>query len=179
MKRVIIIGNGGAGKSTLARQLGAALHVDVTHLDSVYWKPHWLPMPESEMNMAQEHLVAQEAWIIEGQFKHTLDAFLQVADMIIFLDLPLLLCLYRILKRHFRYTGKSRPELGEKYPEILTLNFMWRVLKFSIYTRVEVLKKIDQYAQGRKVIILCTPRQVKRFLSKFQISEHDEPHPAP
>ncbi len=173
MKRVIIIGNGGAGKSTLARQLGAVLHVDVTHLDSVYWKPHWLLMTETEMNTAQEHLVAQEAWIIEGQFRHTLDAFLQATDMIIFLDIPLLLCLYRILKRHFKYSGKSRLELGEEYPEILTLNFVWRVLKFSIDTRVEVLKKIDQYAQGRKVIILRTPRQVKRFLSKFQMSEQD------
>jgi adenylate kinase family enzyme len=171
MKRVVIIGNGGAGKSTLARQLGAALHVDVTHLDSVYWKPHWLPMPESEMNAAQKHLVAREGWIIEGQFKHTLDAFLQAADMIIFLDFPLLLCLYRILRRHLRYAGRSRPELGEEYPEILTLNFVWRVLKFSLYARAEVLKKIDQYAQGQKVIILRTPQQVKRFLSKFPISE--------
>jgi adenylate kinase family enzyme len=173
LKRVIIIGNGGAGKSTLARQLGAALQIDVTHLDSVYWRPHWLPMPEAEMNAAQEHLLAQEAWIIEGQFKQTLEAFLQATDMIIYLDFPLLLCLYRIAKRHLRYTGKSRPELGEEYPELLTLNFLWRVLKFSIYTRVEVLKKIEQFAQNRKVIILHTPRQVKRFLSKFQTSEQD------
>lgn len=171
MKRIVIIGNGGAGKSTLARQLGTALHVGVTHLDSVCWKPNWLPLPESEIKTVQEPIVAQEAWIIEGNFKHAQDVCLPAADTIIFLDFPLLLCFYRILKRHFQYAGKPRPELGEKYPEIITLNFLWRVLKYSIYTRAELLKKIDQYAQGRKVIILHTPWQVKRFLSEFQVSE--------
>ncbi len=171
MKRIIIIGNGGAGKSTLARQLGAALHIGVTHLDSVCWKPKWMPIPESEIKTVQEPIVAQEAWIIEGNFKQTRDVCLPAADTIIFMDFPLPLCLYRILKRHIQYAGKPRPELGEEYPEIITLNFIRRVLKYSIYTRAEVLKKIDQYAEGRKVIILRSPWQVKRFLSKFQVSE--------
>ena len=168
MKRIIIMGNGGAGKSTLARELGAALEVGLTHLDSVCWQPGWMPLPESEMRAVQEPLIAPEAWIIEGSFKHVRDACLPAADTIILLDFPLPLCLYRIVKRHFRYAGKPRPELGEAYPEIITLNFLWRVVNYALHTRAEVLKKIDQYAQGRKVIILRTPWQVKRFLRTFR-----------
>ena len=48
MRRIAIIGAGGAGKSTLARQLGEVLGIEVIHLDALFWKPGWVDTPRDE-----------------------------------------------------------------------------------------------------------------------------------
>lgn len=50
MKRILLIGSGGAGKSTLARELGKKLSIEVTHLDRILWRPNWEPIPKKEKN---------------------------------------------------------------------------------------------------------------------------------
>lgn len=59
MKRIAIIGSGGAGKSTLARQLGLALKSEVAHLDALFWKPNWVGVPRQEQIIVQNELVKQ------------------------------------------------------------------------------------------------------------------------
>lgn len=162
----MIIGNGGSGKSTLAYQLGKALNLDVVHLDSIYWKRGWIPLTGSELRALLERLVAQESWIIDGHFGDTLKIRMQAADTIIFLDFPLALCLLRIIKRYRQSAGKIKAELGEGYPEILTLNFIGRTLLYPFRDRLKALREIHTYADRRTVIILRSPREARNFLQK-------------
>ena len=62
MKKIIIIGSGGAGKSTLARQLGEILKIDIIHLDSLYWKPGWVETQKAEWQSTVEALTKQDQW---------------------------------------------------------------------------------------------------------------------
>ena len=48
MQKVLVIGSGGAGKSTFARHLGTLLNIDVIHLDALYWHPGWVETPRAE-----------------------------------------------------------------------------------------------------------------------------------
>jgi adenylate kinase family enzyme len=84
MKRIAIIGSCGAGKSTLARQMGTILGLEVIHLDSFFWKPGWVETPRVEWRSTVENLVKRETWIIDGNYGSTFDIRLEAADTIVF-----------------------------------------------------------------------------------------------
>jgi len=60
MKRILIIGAGGAGKTTFARQLGEILGLAVVHLDALYWKPGWVEPPKDEWARTVEGVLERE-----------------------------------------------------------------------------------------------------------------------
>ena len=72
MKRVLVIGSGGAGKSTFATRLGARLGLPVIHLDRVYWQPGWVETPKDEWLRKVEEMCAADAWVMDGNYSGTL-----------------------------------------------------------------------------------------------------------
>ena len=66
VERVVILGRGGAGKSTLARRLGAATGLAVTELDALFWPPGLAAMDDASWAACQRELVQREAWILDG-----------------------------------------------------------------------------------------------------------------
>src|SRR5437667_11281349 len=113
MKRVLVIGSGGTGKTTVARRLAQRTGLPLIHLDLLYWRPGWQPTPGDEWQQTVGRLVAGEEWIIDGNYGGTLDLRLTACDTVVFLDLPRLLCLWRVLVRQLRYFGRERPKLPE------------------------------------------------------------------
>ena len=99
MKRVLVIGHPGAGKSTLAARLGELTGLPVIHLDKEFWREGWVQMPRSEWKGKTERLVQGDEWIIDGSYDHTLEIRLARADTVIFLDFSRYLCLWRVCKR--------------------------------------------------------------------------------
>ena len=124
MNKIMIIGSGGAGKSTLARKLGEKLNIEVFHLDSLLWRPNWEMVSREEQREIQNDLIKKEQWIIDGNYGGTMDVRLEAADTIIFMDFPRVICLYRAVKRYFQYRGKSRPDMVEGNDERLDWNFL-------------------------------------------------------
>ncbi|UUE17787.1 hypothetical protein LQZ13_09965 [Leuconostoc mesenteroides] len=86
MKRVLLIGSGGAGKSTLARKMSKQLNITAFHLDKLLWKPNWQMTPKPEQAIIVHNLVRQDSWIIDGNYNGTLDIRVAAADTIVFLD---------------------------------------------------------------------------------------------
>ncbi|MEH2257160.1 AAA family ATPase [Nostoc sp.] len=123
MKKILIIGSGGAGKSTLARELGTILSLEVIHLDAWYWNPGWVETPKTEWQSIIQDLTLRESWIMDGNYGGTLDVRLSVADTVIFLDFPRILCLSRVIKRRFTYAGQSRPDMALDCPESPSITF--------------------------------------------------------
>lgn len=85
MRKVAIIGSGGAGKSTLARKLGEILDIPVYHLDAIFWRPNWEPIERDELIEKTMEIQETDDWIIDGNYNTTMDFRLQQADTVIFL----------------------------------------------------------------------------------------------
>src|SRR2546423_1075672 len=123
MQRVVILGSGGAGKSTLARRLGLATGLPVIHLDAEYWQPGWIEPERDQWDQRVSELAAGEQWIMDGNFSRTLDVRLRACDTIIFLDVPRLLCLQRVIRRWWRNRGQVRDDMAPECPEKIDWEF--------------------------------------------------------
>jgi adenylate kinase family enzyme len=88
MKRVLVIGSPGGGKTTLSRELGKLLDLPVYHLDKLFWKPGWALSDDESFRALQRELVSKPRWIIDGNYDRTLDVRLPHADTVIHLDFP-------------------------------------------------------------------------------------------
>ena len=167
MKRVLVIGPGGSGKSTFSRTLGEKLRLPVLHLDRFYWKSGWIkPTPEQWLNIVDQ-LLAQESWIIDGNFSGTLPKRIVACDTIVFLDLPTLICLMRILKRRLFYRNRSRPDMADGCKEKLDLEFLQWVLSYSHRNRPRVVELLKQNSTSKKVVWLRSRNKVSRFLDSL------------
>ncbi|MDA5559890.1 DNA topology modulation protein [Exiguobacterium sp. MMG028] len=167
MKRIMIIGSGGAGKSTLARQLGERLHLDVYHLDALMWRPGWVMAPREERIDIQQQLVKKDQWIIDGNFRNTLDLRLQAADTVILIDLPRIVCVYRVLKRVARYRGTTRPDMGTSCEEKLDFAFLKWVWNFPNVQRPQLLRQIQQHPKQPNLVHLKSSRAVRNYLKSI------------
>lgn len=164
MQRIAIVGCCGAGKSTLAKELGLKLNLPVIHLDAYYWQPGWIETPTEDWIAKQKLLIKKERWIIEGNYLETMDIRALAADTIIFLDFPRIICLWRILRRYLKYKGIVRPDMADGCVEKLSGQFLLYVWNFRNNQRQSVLSKINYYQDCKQIIIFNHPRQVNSFL---------------
>jgi len=165
MKQIVIVGSGGAGKTRLARALGERLGLSVIHLDRHYWRPGWKGTPREVWRARERELLSGDAWIADGNYWNTLEMRLERADTLIFLDLPRLLCTWRVLKRVFTYRPGSRPDMAEGCPERVSLPFLRWVWTYPEKQRPKILGILDQHRTLR-VVHLKSDRDVVRLLEE-------------
>lgn len=167
MERILLIGCGGAGKSTLARQLGEKLDLPVIHLDKIFWRPGWEHISQAELDAALEKIWKQEKWIMDGNYGRTLPQRLQHCDTVIWLDFSRLTCILGVAKRILTTYGTVRPDMGEGCPERLDWDFLKWVWNFNREHREEFYAMV-QKAGHAQVHILKNRRQVKRLLQSLE-----------
>lgn len=164
MKKVAVIGSGGAGKSTFSRQLSERTGISVYHLDALFWKPNWVMTPKEEQREMQRQLIREESWIIDGNYGGTMEVRLQAADTVIFLDMPRTLCLYRAFKRMLKYWNRTRPDMGADCKERFDAEFYKWIWQFPKNQRPLLYKQLKQLPEEKTVIILSSRKQVKDFI---------------
>lgn len=155
MKRVLVIGPCGSGKSTLARELAPRMGLPLIHMDQLGWQAGWVETEKAELRTRLAEAVAAERWMIEGNYGSVLPPRLERADTVIYLDFPIRLCLWRLIKRIVTLRGQSRPDMPEGCPERFDLAFFWYVMNWNTGPRVRTEAHIAPYAD--KVIRLRSP----------------------
>jgi adenylate kinase family enzyme len=164
VRKILVIGSGGAGKSTFARRLGALTGLEVIHLDREYWRPGWVKTPKDEWRRKVEELVALSGWVMDGNYSGTLDLRLAACDTVVFIDLPRALCLWRVVKRAATYRGKSRPDMAKGCPEKIDLEFVRWVWGYHSRSRPRVLALLEQHSRDKRIIRLRSRAEVEGFL---------------
>ena len=168
MKRIAILGCSGAGKSTLARILGKRFGLPVIHLDQHYWRAGWVEPSKEEWRAQALELASRPEWVMDGNYSNTFPERLAVADMIVLLDFPTWLCLWRVVKRTVSRFGTTRDDLPAGCPEQFDPKFFRFVAGFRWTHRPKLLAAVDAY-RGTKHV-LTGPAEVRRFLGTLPSS---------
>jgi adenylate kinase family enzyme len=163
MEKIVIIGSPGAGKSTFAKKLGSILKIKVFHLDRIFWQSGWNEIPRKTRIDILQRIVQKKRWIIEGTYLKSSEPRLDAADTIIFLDIPPLLCLQYIIKRHRKYHGRPRRDIPKGCTDKLDLRRILKVLAFPFRGRRILKEKLRNY-KSKRIIWLCSPEEVEDFL---------------
>ncbi|MEP7274221.1 MAG: DNA topology modulation protein [Acidobacteriota bacterium] len=167
MRKILIIGPGGSGKSTLARRLAERTGLPLIHLDALYWHAGWVPTPDVEWDQTVAELLREEAWIIDGNYGRTFPMRLAACDTVVFLDLPRLLCVWRVMKRRLQYGSRGRPDVPEGCPERLSVEFIWWVWDYRRRRRPKILEKLEAVKTQKRVFILSNQESIERFVTSF------------
>lgn len=166
MERIIIIGCGGAGKSTLARQLGDKLDIPVVHLDRLFWKPNWIEETPEEFDQKLATELEKPQWIMDGNFNRTMPQRVAKCDTIIYLDFNRLTCLLGVVKRILTTYGTVRPDMGEGCPERIDFAFLKWVWNYNKEKRERNYQLLNE-ATHAETIVLKSRRAVKHFLNSL------------
>ncbi len=166
MERILLIGCGGAGKSTLARQMGQKLGLPVVHLDKLFWKPGWVERTAEEFDAILAVELEKDKWIMDGNFGRTLPWRIKYCDTIIYLDFSRFACIRGVLKRVITTHGKVRPDMGDGCPEHFDLAFLKWIWDFNKNHREKFYGYLNE-AENAQTIVLKNRRMVERFLKRL------------
>lgn len=161
----MIIGPCGAGKSTLAFVLAERTGLPLFHMDKLAWMPGWVDRANDELREILRPIVTQQHWLIEGNYGSTLVDRLPYADTVLYLDFPISLCLFRLVKRILHYRGRTRPDMTEGCPERIDPAFFWYVMGWNFHSRRKIEDRIAPYSE--KIIRLRNPRAAREWLNSL------------
>lgn len=159
MKRILLVGNCGTGKSRLAQKLATKLNLPLIELDYYFHLPGWKEIDFDQFKDKVTEFCELPAWVMVGTFRRTLAQRCEVADTIIFLDFPRWLSLWGIFQRYIMSFFK-KTDCKPGYEATLT----WAFLKHAWEWQVPAEMKDLAEQHGIQVITLKNRKAVDTFL---------------
>ena len=163
--KIAVIGYSGSGKSTLSRKLAERNHLEVLHLDHVFWLPGWTSRSREEMReIVTRFLDSRDGWVIDGHYSRIcFERRMEEADCILLLQFSALNCLWRVWRRYQKYKGCTRADMGEGCQEKLDAEFIrWVLWKGRSRKNRAFLKSVrEKYPE--KVILIRNQRQLDAY----------------
>jgi len=167
MKRITIIGNSAAGKSTLGVMLGKELRLPVYHLDKLLWKPGWERTPEEEFVKKHQEIIDKDQWVLDGvAYKSTYEDRFERAEIIIYLDTSVEICKERAQKRMDEEKIRPNPYVNENCPYEGDIEDNFKVIRlFHNEYRPLILKLLEKYEKKRIILNDFIPNNGKELVN--------------
>ena len=169
MERILIIGCGGAGKSTFSRKLQKLINYEIIHLDKLYWKPNWQAMEEQKWIELVQDIIKKENWIMDGNYNGTMELRLQRADTVIFFDFPRIICLWNTFKRIIK--GKvfkiERKDVTKGCKEKFDFSFFKWIWNYNNKNRPKYMNLLTSLKGKKKIVIFKNYKDVNKFLQNL------------
>ena len=166
MERILIIGCPGAGKTTLALELGKKRNLPVVHLDQLWWKGNWETVTREEFDSRLAMALNMDQWIIDGNYSRTMEMRLEKCDTIIYLDFSRWTCLWGAVSRYLHNLGKVRPDMPAGCIERLDWDHLKFIWNFNKNNRIRNYTWIGK-TKHAKAIVLKNRKEAKRFLESI------------
>jgi adenylate kinase family enzyme len=165
MRRIAVIGNGGGGKSTLARALSRHLGIPLHEVDEVQWLAGWRRAPLDEVAHTLDGWAAEDSWIIDGFGPWpVIDRRMGRADTILYIDLPFRIHLWWAAKRQVVSIVRRRAWAGQSAPPPSLLLF--HTLRRVHAMRSDLLELVTKSGRSPKLVHLRSPGEMARWLGE-------------
>ncbi len=162
MNKILIIGSPGAGKSTFANKLGKILNREIIHLDKLYYKTGWMRVPKNEWAEIIKNLVLREEWIMDGNYRGTLDIRLQTSDTVILFNFNRFLCLYSAFTRSLNKNQPFDKALGNKN------KLSWDLVKKIItFPKRDLKRKLEAHQNTNKIFIVRNRKEANNLIKQL------------
>ena len=161
MKKIIVIGCPGSGKSTFSRELHDKTKIPLYHLDMLFWNADKTTVEKSVFLERLNELLDKDEWILDGNFNSTMELRMSRCDTVIFLDFPPDICLEGVRARR----GKPRLDI----PWIETeedVEFMDYIRNFNEQRRPQILELLEKY-KDKKIITFTSREGIEKFLRAY------------
>ncbi len=162
MKKIIVIGCPGAGKSTFSRKLSEKTGLPIHYLDMIWHLPDRTTLSREEFVMRLGVIMAEKEWVIDGNYIHSLPLRLNSCDTVIFFDLPLDVCLAGAEGR----IGKKRIDMpwtdSEMDPE-----FRQWIMDFPIQQAPAIRRMLKEYQEKVDIIVFHSREEADWFIESL------------
>ena len=163
MKRVIIIGSPGAGKSTFSRRLRDITGLPLHYLDMIWHLPDRTNISREEFDEKLMEILKTENWIIDGNYGRTIEMRLQYCDTVFLLDYPLDVCLDGAKAR----VGVQREEIPWVEEE-LDEEFRQWIIDFPKTMLPQIYQLLEQYGERKEIQIFRSRDDAEHYLEELE-----------
>ena len=169
--RINVVGTSGCGKSTVGKRIAERLSVPYIQLDELYWKPNWAESTDEELFPKLEKALSGDEWVLDGNYNRTTSIKWKRVQMVVYLDFPFRIVLYRIIRRSL-LRGIKNEELWHGNKETLWKHLftrdsmiLWTIKRFSMNRKryTELFEK-PEYSHI-KFVRLCSDKEVEDFVT--------------
>ena len=161
MKKILIIGCPGSGKSTFSKKLHSITKIPLYHLDMIYWKEDKTIIPKNIFLEQLSNILKKNEWIIDGNYSSTMELRIQKCDTIIFLDYPTDVCLQGIKER----LGKKRTDIPWAETEE-DLEFIEFIKTYNLKQKPQVIELLKTY-NDKNIFIFNNRKEADEFLNNI------------
>lgn len=164
MKKIMIIGCPGSGKSTFSRALHEKTGIPLYHLDMMFWNADRTTVEKKVFLERLSAAMEQDEWIIDGNYGSTIELRLAACDTVFFLDYPVEVCLQGIRQRR----GKPRSDMPWFETEEEDAEFINFIKSYNSESRPQVMALLEKYAH-KNIYIFRSRAEKDAFLSRMDV----------
>ena len=159
MKKIMVIGCPGSGKSTFSKALHKITGIPLFHLDMMYWNSDRTTVEKADFREKLLNTIQMSEWIIDGNYGSTIETRLQTCDTVIFLDYPLDVCLDGINARR----GKARDDMPSVEDEV-DPEFIEFIKKFNTQSKPQIINLLSKYSH-KDIYVFKSRNEADEFLN--------------
>ena len=159
LKKVIVIGCPGSGKTTFAKKLCESTGLPLYHLDAIWHLPDKTHISRDEFDIRLSEILARECWVVDGNYSRTMERRLQACDTVFLFDLPVRECICGAEAR----VGVVRPDMPW-VESALDDGFRRQIKEFAANALPNIYDLIDKYADEKRIVIFKSREAADNFI---------------
>jgi len=163
MKKVIVIGCPGSGKTTFSEKLSQCTGLPLYYLDAIWHKPDRTHISREEYDARLAEILAEEEWIIDGNYSRTVEVRMQACDTVFLFDLPTETCIQGATER----LGKARYDVPWIDTE-LDPKLKQEIEDFPVKTLPTIYDLVDKYRESKQIILFKSRAQADAYINNIK-----------
>lgn len=148
--KILIIGSPGTGKSTLSYQLSCHLNLPLYHLDDIFWQNSTSTISQHQFISEIKEIIILNKWIIDGNYSDSLEMRVIMADTVIWLKEPRIICMLRVFKRYIKHLVTNK-NIGAN-PKTMSIEFLKYIWDFPKANYPQINKIKNKYPEKLWII---------------------------